>query len=134
MYTVHVVSSGMNSPAARLRGLCSSRAVCRMNPIHAHTPVQAADYVTAELSKTNKAKRLKGFEAVRGVLLEPTPFSVSPVLMCSCANQDLDEVACAAAYSTALGSQPLQALPCCGGAVNKSTDINSMWHDCSGGG
>ena len=33
--------------------------------------------MTAELSKTNKAKRLKGFEAVRGVLLEPTPFSVS---------------------------------------------------------
>jgi hypothetical protein len=32
--------------------------------------------VTAELSKTNKAKRLKGFEAVRGVILEPTPFSV----------------------------------------------------------
>jgi long-chain acyl-CoA synthetase len=37
---------------------------------------KAADYVTAELSKTNKARRLKGFEAVRGVLLEPTPFSV----------------------------------------------------------
>jgi hypothetical protein len=37
--------------------------------------------VTAELSKTNKAKRLKGFEAVRGVLLEPTPFSVSATLL-----------------------------------------------------
>jgi hypothetical protein len=42
-------------------------------------PAQAADYVTAELSKTNKAKRLKGFEAVRGVILEPHPFSVSVV-------------------------------------------------------
>lgn len=38
---------------------------------------QAADFVTAELSKTNKAKKLKGFEAVRGVILEPNPFTVS---------------------------------------------------------
>jgi hypothetical protein len=46
--------------------------------------LQAADYVTAELSKTNKAKRLKGFEAVRGVILEPTPFSVSQCALSLC--------------------------------------------------
>ena len=95
MYTVHVVSSGMNNPAARLHGLCSSHTVCSMTPIHMHTPVQAADYVTAELSKTNKAKRLKGFEAVRGVLLEPTPFSVSANSM-RCCDHSLITVPCAA--------------------------------------
>jgi len=40
---------------------------------------QAADYVTAELGKTQKGKRLKGFEAVRGVILEPNTFTVSPL-------------------------------------------------------
>jgi len=40
---------------------------------------QAADHVTAELGKTQKGKRLKGFEAVRGVILEPNTFTVSPL-------------------------------------------------------
>lgn len=40
---------------------------------------QAADHATAELGKTQKGKRLKGFEAVRGVILEPNTFTVSPL-------------------------------------------------------
>jgi long-chain acyl-CoA synthetase len=42
---------------------------------------KAADFVTAELGKTQKAKRLKGFEAVRGVILETDAFTVDNDLM-----------------------------------------------------
>ncbi len=37
---------------------------------------QAKEYILAELTKTSKAKRLKGFEAIRGVILRTEPFAV----------------------------------------------------------
>lgn len=43
---------------------------------------QAQEYILAELSKTCKAKKLKGFEAIRGVLLRSQPFAVDDDTMC----------------------------------------------------
>lgn len=45
------------------------------NKIWSH-PKQAREYVVGELLKTGKAQRLKGFEMIKGVVLEPAEFSV----------------------------------------------------------
>ena len=44
---------------------------------------QAKEYVLAELTKTSKGKRLKGFEAIRGVILRTEPFAVDDDTMCA---------------------------------------------------
>ena len=44
---------------------------------------QAKEYVLAELSKTSKGKRLKGFEAIRGVILRTEAFAVDDDTMCA---------------------------------------------------
>lgn len=48
---------------------------------------QVKEYVLAELSKTCKGKRLKGFEAIRGLLLRSHPFSVDDDTMCAPLNR-----------------------------------------------
>ncbi len=95
--------------------------------------------MTAELSKTNKAKRLKGFEAVRGVLLEPTPFSVSTNLKRCCdhslviqSHVQLDTAMMCdlrlrhrhAVPSSVMGRRSFVCFP----------KANGVWHGCSGGG
>ena len=45
--------------------------------------LQAKEYVLAELTKTSKGKRLKGFEAIRGLILRTEPFAVDDDTMCA---------------------------------------------------
>ena len=95
--------------------------------------------MTAELSKTNKAKRLKGFEAVRGVLLEPTPFSVSVNLKPCCDRSIViqSHVQLDTAMVWDLELRRRDAV--CSSLMGRRSFVcfqkaNGVWHDCLGGG